>query len=105
MTIFNAGAAVRAGVAVIVSTVAVGAEPQRANTTKGCDELFRARGLVWRGTGKTMTLQQLASYVAPVLWFSPDEPALEDAHARALRTLMRELRSSKPNDSPQRRFS
>jgi hypothetical protein len=85
MTSFNAGAAVRAGVAVIVSAVAGGAEPQRASTTKGCDELFRVRGLVWRGTGKTMTLQQLASYVAPVLWFSPDEPALEGRRGRDIR--------------------
>ncbi|WP_164010675.1 hypothetical protein [Pyxidicoccus trucidator] len=33
-------------------------------------------GLVWHGTERQLTLARLAAYVAPVYWFSPDEPGL-----------------------------
>ena len=33
--------------------------------------------VVWWGDRETMTARELASYCAPVLWFSPDEPLLE----------------------------
>ena len=52
---------------------------------KGCDELFQLAGLVWRGTSPTLTLQQLASYAAPVYWLSPDEPTLRRKHGRDIR--------------------
>ncbi len=64
----------------------VAAEPQRPTAaTRGCDDLYRLPGLVWRGTGGTMTLQQLASYAAPVFWPSPDEPTLKRARGRDIR--------------------
>ena len=56
--------------------------PPRA---RGCDELFQAPGVAWRGTNGTMTLEQLASYVAPVLWFSPDEPTLQRRSGQDIR--------------------
>jgi len=31
---------------------------------------------VWWGTDRYMSLEQFASYIAPVYWFSPDEPSL-----------------------------
>ena len=36
-------------------------------------------GAVWWGTSNQMTLGQLAAYLAPVYWFSPDEPLLRRA--------------------------
>ena len=33
-------------------------------------------GTVYWGTERTLTMERLASYVAPILWFSPDEPSL-----------------------------
>ena len=41
--------------------------------------------IVWSGTDSLMTLQELAAYCAPILWFSPDEPLLEDAHGADIR--------------------
>ena len=38
-------------------------------------------GAVWWGTSSQMTMVQLASHVAPVYWFSPDEPLLRGAVA------------------------
>ncbi|VAX18808.1 hypothetical protein MNBD_IGNAVI01-1150 [hydrothermal vent metagenome] len=32
----------------------------------------------WEGTNPQMTLHQLASYCAPIFWFSPDEPELRN---------------------------
>ena len=39
-------------------------------------------GLVWTGSDETMTLERLAAYAAPVLWFSPDEPLLKPGAGR-----------------------
>jgi len=52
---------------------------------RGCEELFQAPGVAWRGSTGTMTLEQLASYVAPVLWFSPDEPTLQRHSGKDIR--------------------
>jgi hypothetical protein len=41
--------------------------------------------IVWFGTDSLMTLQKLAAYCAPLLWFSPDEPLLEDTHGADIR--------------------
>jgi hypothetical protein len=43
------------------------------------------RQAVWWGKKRSMTLRELASYVAPVYWFSPDEPLLNEAQGRAIR--------------------
>ena len=36
-------------------------------------------GAVWWGTRSQMTAREFASYIAPVYWFSPDEPLLAEA--------------------------
>jgi hypothetical protein len=33
-------------------------------------------GVIWTGRERTLTIERLAAYAAPVLWFSPDEPLL-----------------------------
>jgi len=46
-----------------------------AQDVKPGDEEYPA-GLVWYGAESTLDFKRLASYCAPVLWFSPDEPRL-----------------------------
>jgi hypothetical protein len=42
-------------------------------------------GVVWWGTQRQMTLERLAQYLAPVYWFSPDEPLLRGAEGADIR--------------------
>lgn len=53
------------------------ADEQRPTGVKGCEELFRSPGVVWRGAAESMTFQRVAEYTAPVIWLSPDEPTLK----------------------------
>lgn len=41
-------------------------------------------GMVWRGRATQMPLSRLAAYIAPVFWFSPDEPSLNRARGPAI---------------------
>ncbi|MFI4944359.1 MAG: hypothetical protein ACHP85_13920 [Burkholderiales bacterium] len=41
------------------------------------EELAEKYGVIWTGMSQTMTIERLAAYAAPVLWFSPDEPLLK----------------------------
>ncbi len=63
----------------------VPARAQQPPALRGCQDLREATGLVWSGTERRMTLQQLASYVAPVFWLSPDEPTSNNKRGRDLR--------------------
>ena len=38
----------------------------------------------WDGTDPQMTLHQLASYCAPIFWFSPDEPELNNKQGKSI---------------------
>ncbi|UCC72368.1 MAG: hypothetical protein JSV86_18690 [Gemmatimonadota bacterium] len=62
---------------------AQGQEP-RYSTGGTCD-FSGLPGVVCFGTGRRMPIQRLASYVAPVYWFSPDEPLLEQAEGDSIR--------------------
>src|SRR5262245_11140254 len=59
-----------AAVVLSMPIVAFAADAQPRQTPLGCGDLFRIPGLVYRGTAPTMTLQDLASYAAPVFWLS-----------------------------------
>jgi len=50
-----------------------------------CCEYEEVAGVIWFGNDPIMTLQQLASYCAPILWFSPDEPLLKGATGKDIR--------------------
>jgi hypothetical protein len=41
-----------------------------------CCNLDESSGVVWVGNDPEMTLEELASFCGPILWFSPDEPLL-----------------------------
>ncbi len=59
-----------------------------AQTSAGrdrCDcDLGDLEGVVWWGDRDEMTVAELAAYVAPVIWFSPDEPSLYHAYGPAI---------------------
>jgi hypothetical protein len=49
-----------------------------------CDSKL-VQAIVWYGSDSLMTLENLAAYCGPVLWFSPDEPLLGDAKGKDIR--------------------
>jgi len=42
------------------------------------EEITGTSYVTWYGDDETMTVERFVSYCAPILWFSPDEPLLED---------------------------
>jgi hypothetical protein len=54
-------------------------------STGGTCDFSTLPGVVWFGTERQMSLERLASYAAPVYWFSPDEPLLEQAEGAEIR--------------------
>ena len=42
-------------------------------------------GLIWAGSDSVMTVERIAAYAAPILWFSPDEPNLKGRSGRDIR--------------------
>jgi hypothetical protein len=61
-------------------TLAAAQTPGSAPPNADCcrhEELAEKYGVIWTGMSQTMTIERLAAYVAPVLWFSPDEPLLK----------------------------
>ena len=50
-----------------------------------CD-FSKVHGAVWWGTETKMPIERFVSYMAPVLWFSSDEPSLHGASGLAIRT-------------------
>ena len=57
-------------------------EPQQ---TKAACDFSSVPGAVWWGTEGRMSIEQLAAYIAPVYWFSPDEPLLYGAEGAEIR--------------------
>lgn len=49
-----------------------------------CD-FSKIHGAVWWGTDTKMSVQRFVSYMAPVLWFSSDEPSLHGTKGQAIR--------------------
>jgi hypothetical protein len=49
-----------------------------------CDHDF-IQAIVWSGSDPLMTIEDLAAYCGPVLWFSPDEPLLEETAGKDIR--------------------
>jgi hypothetical protein len=62
--------------AVVMAALPAVALGQQKPTGGTCSDLSNMAGNFWQGTQRTMTLQELASYAAPVYWLSPDEPTM-----------------------------
>ncbi len=58
---------------------------QQPTTDQRCD-FSDVPGVVWSGTRDRMTLGELVSHIAPVYWFSPDEPLLYGPRGARTRT-------------------
>ena len=69
-----------AGVSVLLACTQAAAAPGSAPPSAACclhEELAQKRGVIWTGADTIMTIERLAAYAAPILWFSPDEPLLK----------------------------
>ena len=49
-----------------------------------CGEYEKFQPIIWYGDNPRMTLAQLAAYCAPIVWFSPDEPLLDEAEGKQI---------------------
>ena len=50
-----------------------------------CCDYDKYQAVVWHGNKSKMTIRELASYLAPIYWFSPDEPTLDDKTGKDIR--------------------
>jgi hypothetical protein len=62
-------------VALLLARAAVAQDGTATPLADTCD-IDRVPGMVWHGRDATIPLDRLAAYLAPVFWFSPDEPSL-----------------------------
>lgn len=71
----------------MMALVATASVPVAAQGQTGarCD-FSEVPGVVWWGAQKEMSLSRLVEYIAPVFWFSPDEPSLLRADGADIRT-------------------
>ncbi len=67
-------------------------------TDAPCD-FSHVPGVIWWGTDTTMSLAQLASYAAPIYWFSPDEPLLRGRRGADIR-IPEVIPGESPADGP-----
>ena len=74
-----------ASVTLALCTPGLAAAPPTAVPVEGACALDSVPGAVWWGTERQLPLGRLAAYLAPALWFSPDEPLLEGAEGRGIR--------------------
>jgi hypothetical protein len=68
-----------AGFFVLACLPALPVIAQSSSKSHDCD-FSDVPGAVWWGTQSEMTVQEFVSHLAPILWFSPDEPSLNGAH-------------------------
>ncbi|KPK57032.1 MAG: hypothetical protein AMS21_12030, partial [Gemmatimonas sp. SG8_38_2] len=66
-----------------IGLVWVAAPAATAQTGGQCD-FSDVPGVVWWGTENQLTMNRLASYLAPVYWFSPDEPLMGSTEGRTI---------------------
>jgi len=59
----------------LVLTVGPVAAQMDLDRNRPCCDVDDSR-VVWLGDSSTLTFAEIAAYVAPILWFSPDEPLL-----------------------------
>lgn len=69
----------------VTGTVAHAQSSRLARTIDPCCDIAEVPGVVWIGMDSTMTVERIASYCAPILWFSPDEPLLDHEKGRDIR--------------------
>jgi len=75
----------RIGIFLMTVVLVIGAAPAARAQTGGQCDFSDVPGVVWWGTETQMTMNRLASYLAPVYWFSPDEPLLRSTEGEEIR--------------------
>lgn len=70
----------------LLIAIAIGVLTPAAATAQNRCEFSDVPGVVWWGTETEMSLSDLASYMAPIFWFSPDEPSLLGQEFDRIRT-------------------
>lgn len=85
--IFSSVAAGTVAALLLVSIPATeaSAQVQHFYSTGGACDFTDIPGVVWFGPERYLTLEKLAASMAPILWFSPDEPLLDEAEGDAIR--------------------
>ena len=73
--------------------------PDAPRRDRECCDLSDVPGIVWAGSDPIMTIQELASYCAPIIWFSPDEPLLGRKRGKDIR-LTEPMFFEEPTDAP-----
>jgi hypothetical protein len=73
-----------ASLAALLPAPAAAQNPNRTRPADACD-FSQVPGVIWWGTERFMSMERLAGYAAPILWYSPDEPSLEEASGAAIR--------------------
>jgi len=65
-------------------TSAAASETVGPATAECCkhEDIAADYGIIWTGSDPQMTIERLAAYAAPILWFSPDEPLLKEGPIR-----------------------
>ena len=89
-----------AGLLLLVPFVAAAQRTPARRTTGACD-VSAAPMVVWWGTETQLPVARVAAYLAPIFWFSPDEPVLdrnEGADIRVPQALP--IDSSPPANAP-----
>jgi hypothetical protein len=61
----------------ITATLALAQTGDWRRSLPECCHLSKVPGVVYVGGRSEMTIDELAAYAAPILWFSSDEPSLE----------------------------
>jgi hypothetical protein len=69
----------------VAAQTAASAMPAPAGLSQASCDFSDLPGAVWWGTRRQMTLEEIASYMAPVYWFSPDEPLLQRKEGEDIR--------------------
>jgi hypothetical protein len=69
----------------LAAQTAASAMPAPAGLSQARCDFSDLPGAVWWGTRRQMTLEEIASYMAPVYWFSPDEPLLQRKEGEDIR--------------------
>jgi hypothetical protein len=70
---------------VFLTSAILAKKPDAPRRDRECCDLSGVAGVVWAGSDPVMTLQELASYCGPILWFSPDEPLLGRERGKGIR--------------------
>jgi hypothetical protein len=84
----------------LAAQTALSGRPTPVGAVQQACDFSDVPGAVWWGTRRRMTLEEVASYMAPVFWFSPDEPLLGRTEGEDIRIPETFAFETPPDDRP-----